>query len=342
MVLPLGQVVGHRSLVLDLYRTLLRNAVYSPLLEKDRWQLLTRIRTQFRTQRGQTNGEVIIANIRKGNRLNDLIVDSYTMGGTLSKGSDLGMFINPNFYSTSYTKREQPVVGTKMKPNTTPVKIYLKTQQLRPYKTSHDKKYTQEILPSVIKHQQQMAYLNKLRTKLEKDHSGAKLRKVNGTSINIYMVNTPWNGDLRTQSGKWLADVRREYDESITEFNQLQSQRDQYLQWASWETQWEELVGTNGEPGGENWSWAYKQSEYLIKAKITNLNKRVNVFNMKQRAILQELTPEFDSNHVKSQGNIQRLFNVIDQLGVGPYTDISSQRNLGELMQSHQFRNKYV
>lgn len=355
MVLPLSKVEGHRRLVLDLYRTVIRNALHVPIPIKDKTQLVVKIRKRFRTQSLNSNGIQIKSNVIDGNHLNDLIVDCYK---EKTLNIELGKFINPNFYySTPSTFKNDNIKTEKRinknnnnyKTQLTPNKIYLKTLELRPYKTKLDSKYVNEILPSIISFNQQMAYLKKLRVKLQKNSSGAKLRKINGTSNNIFIINTPWNGDLKTESGRWISQIRKEYDESITDFNLLNSQREKYQRWSEWESKWDSLIFKDEfnkikgkkELDDNNWFWCFKESDSIIKKRIDKVNNKVNIFNIKQGIILKDLKPNFDLNHLKSRKNIERLFELIDELQIGAFSDISLKLNLGKLIEEHQFRNKY-
>lgn len=351
MVLKLALVEGHRRVVLGLYRALIRNALHAPIPKKDQVQLVTGVRRRFRARSALTNGMVVQRAVIEAAELNDLVVRAYSEG----LFRDLALLINKKWYSKraiidgdSKASGENAVHETTTRsrhfqpdrePVLTPAPIFLKTQALRPYKTPHDKRYIKEILSSVIAHGHYKRYLADLAHKLNKPRSSAKLRKVSGTSVPIFMVNAPWNRDIRTESGLWFRHVRQVYDGAITDWNTLQAQKAQYTKWAEWENQWECEWDPKAKHRSTEYMWCFKESERVIRERINAMNVEVKQFNARQAVVFQKLKPLFEENHQKARANVSRLLKIAKQRGVGAYTDISQVygRNLKHLLKDHHF-----
>lgn len=336
-MLPLHLNDQHRALAQQLYRVLLRNALHLPSGNgKDVRQLVLRIRTRTRSQRSQTNGYIIQQCIKDGIELNDRILEAYDTG---TIGTQLGLFINKNHFSGLTEKGETPLHVKKIKPHLVPYKIFLKTQELRPYKSKHDKKYVDDLLHSTIKYSQQESYLTKLEKKLSKEATTARLHRINGTSKHLYMIKTPWNKDLKFQSGKWISQIRIKYDNCVTEMNQLTLHKSQFGKMCQDEDLWDQKMNFRGDSDGATWLNGIETAERILKKDLHEINKQVDQFNNTQWLYMQKLGKEFDESHRKSKSNLQRLLKIKEELQIGAFTDIIPEMNLGKLLVEHQFRD---
>lgn len=98
-------------------------------------------------------------------------------------------------------------------------------------KTRLHPSYAANILPTLVRHAKAVRSLNTLKTKLNRPQGSThKLRRINGTSAWLYVVNTPWNTSLRTSSSD-LAQIftlRKQYDTLICEEQLLRAHRTRY------------------------------------------------------------------------------------------------------------------
>jgi hypothetical protein len=202
------------------------------------------------------------------------------------------------------------------------------------------KQYMKYILPSLITHGKQRYALDKLETKLSNPPSH-KLRRISGTGNWLYLINTPWNRDLRTEDFRFIGDTRKAYDELVLKLQSCEAYRRRYENLAHEEARWEQLIsGGKGKKNiiAEDWLWACETAEKLFHSEKMEIESSVVQFNKRQGVIYSKIKPEFDAMHQHAVENMKLMQQDIKTLQLGPYTDISDG-GLGSLFKKYGFRD---
>lgn len=202
--------------------------------------------------------------------------------------------------------------------------------------TKLGKRYMKYILPSIITHARQKYALDKLQAKLLNPPSH-KLRRVTGTGNWIYLINTPWNKDLRTEDLRFIGDVRKLHDELIIDLQSCKAYRNKYENLAHQESLWEKTC-LNDKSTTDDWLWASNIADSLFQKQMANLESSVIEFNKRQGVIYSKIKPEFDRMHQHAVDNMKLLQKDISALQMGAYTDISDG-GLGSLFRKYGFRD---
>lgn len=168
-------------------------------------------------------------------------------------------------------------------------------------KSKLNKSYTRNILPSIIQHSKQQYKLNKLANKLKQPTH--KLRKINGTMIWMYVINTPWNTNLRFTNLKFIHSIRSQYD-NIVLLKQLTA----------------------------NHKTKFNDPDFLdfdqyLKQEMDSILQKSIRFNKLQGLMYSKIKPQFDKLHKQSQLNLKLLENEIKITQTGPFTDILNNNN---------------
>lgn len=215
---------------------------------------------------------------------------------------------------------------------------FFNVKQYPPIKFKIDKRYLRTILPSMIAYEKQKYYFDKLSNKLNNPPSH-KLRRISGTGHWIYIINTPWNRDLRTENFKFIGDIRRKYDDLIVEIQECEKFYKNNEKLFMEEEKWEKLIGTsNASDNSENWDWLFKEAENYYKKKKYNIESEVAYFCKRQGLIYEKIKPLFDEMHNHSKSNLEILKLELTNIENGPFTDIIDG-GLGSKLKKYGFRD---
>lgn len=371
MVVPLSRLPQHTSVVCGLYRTLLRNTIHLGKLDlENHVKLIHKIRKRFRTNASATNSLVVQKLMEGAVQLNDVIVKSYgdktdlqpllswispisppvsSQPATTSSVAPKKSRKNPDYAMLSEEEIEE-FRNTKELPLPQSTKSlipsihvharwYFNTRKYPPLKSRLDKRYMRTVFPSLIAHEKQMYYINRLLRKLERRPSH-KLRRISGTGHWIYVINTPWNRDLRTENFKFLGEVRKKYDELVIELQESDTFRKQYEHIAIEEAKWECLLDKKPptKKSIDDWTWVHKEAQEVLNAEKYQLESEVIKFCKRQALIYEKIKPIFDKMQIHSKTNSEIMEEEIEVLQMGPYTDVLDG-GLGMLLKKYGFRD---
>lgn len=379
MSVHFSQLKQHKNVVCGIYRSILRNSIHLDKLDRnDHLRLITKIRCMFRKNTNVVNSLVTQRLIRKAIKINNLIVEAYDDQTKLEKfitKKSLQNWVTLKQSATNASENSDlPPISNKIRKN--PLYENLTDDEIREFrstkeidlpestttlipnihiharwyfnknkypslKTKLDKRYMRTIFPSLIAYEKQKYHLDNLTRKLESQPSH-KLRRVSGAGRWIYLINTPWNRDLRTENFKFIGDTRREYDEIIIKLQECEKYRKEYENFATDEAKWEISLETEDciDKRGtiEDWKWLFKQAELELENQRINVEKSITEFCKRQGLIYEQIKPLFDDTHEHSKLNLSILQLEIKKSQVGPYTDIIDG-GLGNIFKKYGFRD---
>lgn len=372
MVLHFSRLAQHTEVVCRLYRTLLRNTIHLGKLElKDHVKLVSKIRQRFRTNASTYSPTVAQKLMKDAVKLNDMIVDSYNSDTSVQallswispanpaapraapaatpppvskkhrKNPDYSMLSEDEIAEFRQTKELPLPESTQLLLPSIHIhaRWYFNTNEYPPLKSKLDKRYMRTVFPSLIAHGKQLYYMNRLVSKLMKPPSH-KMKRISGTGHWIYVINTPWNRDLRTEDFRFLGSTRKKYDELIIKIQECEHFRKRYEHVAVQEDKWEKLMGMNSatKASTDDWTWLYTEAEAVLNAEKTQLEQEVIQFCKRQGIIYEKIKPIFDEMHIHSKTNSEIMQKEVEIKEMGPYTDVLDG-GLGLLLKKYGFRD---
>lgn len=224
------------------------------------------------------------------------------------------------------------------------IRWYYKTKGIQ-IKGKLDDKYLRNVLPSLISFEKQKYELDKILKKLSNDKSSSKIRRISGTKNWIYLINTPWNKDLRTCDHSWIKKIREHYDSLILKTQEYEKCKNQMMKWSIEEDKWEKILQQNYNDGSlkkynnhNEWLWSFETCDNLLQLEADKIENEVILFNKKQGIIFDKIKPLFDQMDKNSKKNASILINYLKESQSGPYTD-TIDGGLGKIMQEHGFKS---
>lgn len=376
MPLPVSTHPIHRNLVLNLYRRIIQNALNLPMSNIENHQfLLNKIRKKFRTNSNFTNSLQIQNCLRDGVSFNNRLVNAYdnialldslfltpkkqleekttepnltlssstptppSISNKIRKNPDYSELTDDEILEFRSTREFDLPDSTKLLlPN---IKIhaewYLNSESYPKIKDKLNKRYLHNILPSAIAHKKHLFYLNRLKKKLSSGPTH-KLKRISGTGHWIYVINTPWNKNLRTENFKFIYDIRKKYDNYILKTQEFENYKSKHLKLSDYEKNWEILINLDNTSNDSDYSWIYETSEKSLKLEKYQIEKAVVDFCKRQGLIYKKIKPLFDEFHNTSTHNMELLNNHIENSQVGPFSDIVDN-GLGNILKTYGFRD---
>jgi hypothetical protein len=365
MVLPVSCIPQHKNLVLNIYRSILRNALnLDNLITENHILLIQKIRSAFRVSCNSTNSIQIQNQLYKAIEFNDKLLNAYEDPTVLSElfptskkiketptidnsSHEISKKIrkNPDYVNLTddeiaefRSTREFPI------PDSTKLIIpnihihanwYLKSRKYPNFKGKFDKRYLRTIFPSIIAHAKQKYYLNNLTKKLNNDPSH-KLRRISGTGHYIYVINTPWNRDLRTEDFKFIGNIRKKYDELLIRLKECENYKSKFQALALEEANWERSLGINTKDS--DWLWIFESAENVLQSEKYRIENDVINFCKRQGLIYKKIKPLFDEFHNNSAHNVNLLTQEIENSQYGAFTDVLDD-GLGSLLKRYGFKD---
>ncbi|GAV28046.1 hypothetical protein PMKS-001514 [Pichia membranifaciens] len=339
--------------------------------EVDHVKLISKIRQRFRTNASATSPTVAQKFMKDAVKLNDMIVDSYenetsvqTLLSRISPVIRAAPQVSPAATPSPVPKKhrknpdylmlsEDEVAEFRQTkelplPESTQLLLpsihiharwYFNTNDYPALKSKLDKRYMRTVFPSLIAHEKQIYYMKRLVSKLMRPPSH-KMKRISGTGHWIYVINTPWNRDLRTQNFRFLGDTRKKYDELIIKIQECEHFRKRYEHIALQEAKWEKLLDKNTATSAsiDDWTWLYTEAEAVLNAEKSHLENEVIQFCKRQGLIYEKIKPIFDEMHVHSKRNSELMQKEIEVMEMGPYTDVLDG-GLGLLLKRYGFRD---
>lgn len=309
---------GHREAVLSLYRTCLRNALRQDV------ETVHEVRTLFR-KRKHVQSSLVLQKLLLQRNVKVKPVKATEITEVDEKPINIPTPLNfkrkkrnPFFKNFSDEEIEE-FTNTKyidtlppLEKPTVDSRWYYSSKYQWQIKSKLNKSYMRNILPSLIQYAKQQYKLDKLSAKLAKPPTH-KLRRINGTVNWLYVINTPWNRNLRFTDLSFIQKIRNRYDDLIIQQQLTTAYKDKY-----------------SDPDFANY-------EQHLHDQLQELQQESIDFCKRQGIIFNKIKPEFDKMHKHSQHNLKQLQHEIKVRGIGPYTDIV-EPNLTLMCRKYGFR----
>lgn len=199
-----------------------------------------------------------------------------------------------------------------------------------------DKRYMRTIFPSLVAYEKQKYYLNKLDNKL-KNPPTHKLKRISGTGHWIYLINTPWNRDLKTENFKFLGECRRKYDDLIIKIQECENYRIKNEFMFLEEGKWENLIN-NSNNSTKEWTQIFDEADAFYQNEKRKLEFQIREFCKRQGIIYEKIKPVFDEMHNHSKFNLNVMKLDLKNLQNGPFTDIVDG-GLGSVFKKYGFHD---
>ncbi|ODV87997.1 hypothetical protein CANARDRAFT_5302 [[Candida] arabinofermentans NRRL YB-2248] len=368
MVTHFSLLPSHKSTVLTLYRTLIRNALHIPTIQSlgDREKLISKVQSSFRAQRNILNALSCQEALRDAVTWNKTIIAAYDSSNSEAMTKILTKIDKSYQQQTEKTPLRKLIEIEKPSSNITIEHRQLKKQQrmldswtreylthqqqlnLIPSKSPLDLKYVSSIIQPQAIHWKNTNKIRNLTWKLLSRKNSAGIKSVTGTYTRLLTVMTPWNETLPTGRSK-IHSFRKRHDSYLVEKVQLENHVNEWGSIYEAEDQWDELIrrekkankkmNTRKGSGKDiGWVQSLKHVQKELAATSVQIEADALEFNRLQLCYYEKLKPDFDARFEDAQKNIKRLRKYIAKNKIGPFS-FEQGDGLGRVMEEHGFKS---